>query len=202
MSNIEEPIQKRAIEKKIHLIKAAKKVFNTKGYHHTYIKDITNEAGVSVGLFYKYFEDKNDIYTLILNTLFKSTIESAETFKFNIIHSENKKEAICSYLKDQLEMTTYKIIIQEGYVLSEKIDFIKHLKFNYHETYLNLLRDMLFELWENPTVNDVDITSRIIHTTVFSNAFEIESCDSEDLKNQYIEYLVDLLYHLIFKTKG
>ena len=39
-------------------IESAIKVFEQKGYHNTRVKDITEEAGTSVGNFYRYFDSK------------------------------------------------------------------------------------------------------------------------------------------------
>ncbi len=44
------------IDKKTDLYTAAQKVFLEKGYKSTNISDITNEAGMAVGSFYKYYK--------------------------------------------------------------------------------------------------------------------------------------------------
>ncbi len=56
-----EPRQKRSIEKKQKLIEAGLKLFSEKGYAATTIADLAKEAGVSVGIVYRYFGDKKDI---------------------------------------------------------------------------------------------------------------------------------------------
>jgi len=50
------------------------------------IEDIINEAGISIGLFYKYFKDKNGIYLMAMNILFVLRMEIATDFKYRIIH--------------------------------------------------------------------------------------------------------------------
>ncbi|MDT8717516.1 TetR/AcrR family transcriptional regulator [Clostridium sp. 19966] len=49
-------------EKRKLIFKTAAKVFAEKGYHQTSVKDITDRAEVSVGTFYLYFRNKEDLF--------------------------------------------------------------------------------------------------------------------------------------------
>ncbi|MGF7124723.1 TetR/AcrR family transcriptional regulator [Rhodococcus sp. BE178] len=48
------------------LLRAARRVFSERGFHQARVADITAEAGVSVGTFYRYFEDKNELFTNLI----------------------------------------------------------------------------------------------------------------------------------------
>lgn len=48
---------------------AAIELFSKRGYHATTVKDIAGRAGVSTGLVYQYFGDKEDILFLALQTV-------------------------------------------------------------------------------------------------------------------------------------
>lgn len=50
------------IDKKNDLLKAAQKVFQEKGYKGTNVSDITDEAGMAVGSFYKYYKSKEEMF--------------------------------------------------------------------------------------------------------------------------------------------
>ncbi|MDO5560984.1 MAG: TetR/AcrR family transcriptional regulator [Oscillospiraceae bacterium] len=63
MYRTKEDTQKRKDEKKQMILDTAAKVFSQKGYHNTTIKDIVNEASISVGSFYFYFKSKEDLFT-------------------------------------------------------------------------------------------------------------------------------------------
>lgn len=58
---IREPKQKRSIEKKQSIIRTSYKLFSDKGYYKTNTAEIAQEAGVSTGIVYSYFQDKKDI---------------------------------------------------------------------------------------------------------------------------------------------
>jgi len=53
-------------ERRGQIVRAAVKLFSEKGYYTTTIQQIAREAGVSTGLIYQYFRDKDDILFLTL----------------------------------------------------------------------------------------------------------------------------------------
>ncbi|MDO4778061.1 MAG: TetR/AcrR family transcriptional regulator [Tissierellia bacterium] len=66
MSLINRPKTTRGEKTLQSIIDAAEIVFYEKGYNGSTIKDISNEAGVSVGTIYIYFPDKKSIYDYLL----------------------------------------------------------------------------------------------------------------------------------------
>jgi len=62
MGTIREPIKKTSIEKKQRIIEKGFNLICEKGYHNVNSIDIAKEAGVSTGLIYQYFDDKNAIF--------------------------------------------------------------------------------------------------------------------------------------------
>ncbi|WP_210364226.1 TetR family transcriptional regulator [Bacillus sp. REN3] len=54
------------MERKRQLIRAAKKVFIQKGYVHTSMQDIMDEAGISRGAFYTYFDNIDHVFIEVL----------------------------------------------------------------------------------------------------------------------------------------
>jgi len=60
-TTIRTPKQKRSIEKKEKILKAGMKLFSKEGYHNIHSNAIAREAGVAVGTFYAYFQDKKDV---------------------------------------------------------------------------------------------------------------------------------------------
>lgn len=55
-------IQEKKDEKRKLILNTAAKVFAEKGYHLTSVKDIVDEAKISVGSFYFYFKNKEHIF--------------------------------------------------------------------------------------------------------------------------------------------
>jgi len=58
-------VQERKDAKKKLILDTALKVFTSRGYHGTSVKDIVDEAGISVGSFYFYFKSKEDLFEIL-----------------------------------------------------------------------------------------------------------------------------------------
>ncbi len=57
----------KANQKRTEILNTAYKVFSEKGYHLTRIEDIALEMGMAQGLFYRYFRNKLDIFSQIMD---------------------------------------------------------------------------------------------------------------------------------------
>ena len=59
-------------ERRGQILRAAVKLFSQQGYYTTTIQQIAREAGVSIGLIYQYFGDKDDILLLSLKLVLET----------------------------------------------------------------------------------------------------------------------------------
>jgi len=62
-------------ESKAKILDAALKLFGTQGYQNTSISEIMKLAGVSKGLMYHYFSNKEELIKQLLLDVFKETDE-------------------------------------------------------------------------------------------------------------------------------
>lgn len=87
---IRTPQQKRSIEKKNKIIQAGLQLFAQKGFYKTNTAEIAKAAGVSTGIVYSYFENKNDILLAgislrgeqmlsVITDIFMKLLDSSET---------------------------------------------------------------------------------------------------------------------------
>lgn len=58
-------------ERRVQLLKAARDVFVTKGFHDAKVDDIVALANVAKGTFYLYFPDKRSVFAELVDGLFK-----------------------------------------------------------------------------------------------------------------------------------
>lgn len=70
-TEIRQPKQSRAIEKKNKIIRAGYELFSEKGYFGSTTPEIAKLAGVSTGIVYGYFSDKRDILLCVLDIYLK-----------------------------------------------------------------------------------------------------------------------------------
>ena len=66
------PKQTRGIKTKEKIVKAATKLFTEKGYHRTNAFHIAVEANVAAGTFYSYFNNKKEVFTEIIERIFRN----------------------------------------------------------------------------------------------------------------------------------
>ncbi|MFA6308925.1 MAG: TetR/AcrR family transcriptional regulator [Clostridia bacterium] len=86
-------VQVRKDAKRKHILDTGAKIFAARGYHGTTVKDIVDEAGISVGTFYFYFSSKEDLFETLydeMNEMYRIVLKDAiETI------SNNPVESIC-----------------------------------------------------------------------------------------------------------
>jgi AcrR family transcriptional regulator len=59
-------------ERRAEIVRAAVKLFSERGYYNTTIQQIAREAGISVGLVYQYFREKDDVLFLALKDVLET----------------------------------------------------------------------------------------------------------------------------------
>lgn len=77
--------QERKDAKRQFLLDTAAKVFASKGFHNTSVKDIVEEADISVGSFYFYFKSKEEMFM----ELYLSIEKSFQNIAQKVIDVEN-----------------------------------------------------------------------------------------------------------------
>jgi AcrR family transcriptional regulator len=85
MYRTKEGTQKRKDMKKQMILDTAAKLFSTKGYHNTAVKNIVNEADVSVGSFYFYYKSKEDLFI----ELYKHIVKEFDDITTSVVDVEN-----------------------------------------------------------------------------------------------------------------
>ena len=133
------------------LCDAAEKMFKTKGFYRTTIKDITEDAGVGLGTFYLYFESKRTIYDYLLlqySHLIRSTIA------VNIRDSQTT---------DKFEMerigirTFFQIVFEQPHIYNiiwESLYIDKNLFINYYTNFAKHYANSIAESQRTGAVRD------------------------------------------------
>ena len=196
--NLKKPIQKRALEKKSRLLVVAKKLFDKNGFYNTFIKDITNEAGVSIGLFYNYFKDKNDIYREVIETICEKEIDRHKDFKEKLLLTKDKKKVIRQYIESSLEVNSNKKILEEINIIKNEFPEIEHILEKAHGISQQIFEEILLSLWDNTKKSKIKVSANIIRRTASANILTVLNIEDEGLKKEYIEELVNLIYNYLF----
>lgn len=66
-------------QRKNEILDASFEVFAEKGYHATKISDIAEKLNIGHGTFYRYFKNKLDIFSAVIDNLFARIVEGIST---------------------------------------------------------------------------------------------------------------------------
>lgn len=84
------PTQERALKKRQAILDAAQLEFTEKDFEQTTAKSITERAGVSIGTFYQYFENKEEILLLLTQARFDYLHESIQEPDLRILNGSKQ----------------------------------------------------------------------------------------------------------------
>jgi len=88
--------EKERLQQKKEILEAALRLFSEKGYHNVSMEQIAKEAEFSVGMLYKFFKSKEDLYRSII----KEVAERFQKALTNAIEQEGDEiEKLRNYLR-------------------------------------------------------------------------------------------------------
>ncbi len=194
--------------KELAIIQAAAKIFSEKGYNGTTTKEIAQEARLSEGSIFRYFENKMDILHHILTYIIEIVVPKLAVIPLEMIFSECKgktpEEVIKIVVKNRWEIINENINFIRA-VLSE-IHFHPDLQQIYKEkVFLPIVR--LIEQYIEDGINsgifrpvDVSMTARAVigmflvfpFNQVLTNNDEL---DFEQYQDRVIRTIIDLLFY-------
>ncbi len=194
--------QTRSIETKQAIISAGTKLFAEFGYHKINTKDIAKAAGVSIGSFYGYYEDKKqlliDILSIYKNALLKSsTCES--------------KEAVCPYPPETIlsYFIDRRLEVSEAYPLAFIME-LKHLCFRdeaikmvfdqYYEQEIDLFIRFLDTYRNELAISDLHVAAEIIYALNDNMLTAYLSESDPILRSQRVNAYKAIIADYLFKT--
>ena len=166
-------------DKQTRIFMAAFKVFAEKGFYQANVADICQEADISNGALYKYFANKESLFTSCID--FGIELMARELFSKGISDSAPFFDNLRNLYKAAAEFS-----LNYGHVVALYLDLgsISHNKFarllsqkiedrarNFH---INLVKDAMAN-GEIATTADPDITAYIIDNNLMILAFSIVS---------------------------
>ncbi|WP_252217175.1 TetR/AcrR family transcriptional regulator [Clostridium sp. VAP41] len=151
------------------ILKAAAKIFSQKGYMDSSIKDITNEASVSVGSFYSYFNNKEDvlsqIYEEISDMSLKAAFDASMTVKDDVVKKFilAMTSAICTYVNNK-EFS--KILFVKSMGINDLFEKKRWDILDKTNIYLKGVLEHLNEV-HSSGINDINVTSVLLTNSLF-----------------------------------
>ncbi len=162
-------------DKKQRIIDAAYDIFIEEEYEKVSIRAITKKAGISLGSFYKYFDDKDELYLYLLTSIGKKIYDKEKEYEgiFLLRKGYIPLEKICSEKEIEFDKTWYKA----------PVEVMRKFYFGEYSKELNsIFRDELLELKNSGKLKDsvdVDFVFYLFVTSMFNILMYFREYDIE-----------------------
>jgi len=199
MKRIRTPKQQRGIETKKRIIKTAFKLFAEKGIHGTNTKEIAKKAGVSIGSFYSYFNNKK---TLLLEMLedyiekhFRMVWQTLSSLNIETLDHDTIKKIIQGALK------AYDIspeFHRQTHALRYTEPDIKRIYDREREREIDQIQYLIEKTMKNyVNVKDPQAAAMIIHNSVENVAHTVKFLGSSIEEERLVDGLADMIYRFL-----
>ena len=195
MKSVREPIQQRSIKTKNKIIKAAYKIFASKGIHGTTAREIAEKAGVSNGSFYSYFNNKKALLLEMLEDYlevhYRTIWRSLDGFNL----TEIDRETIRSVLDSVFE--AYEIspnFHRQTHALRYSDPDIKRIFDREREREIDQISYLLEKTsYRFIHKNNPRVAAMVIHNAVENVAITAKLAGSDLPENQLADILADMI---------
>ena len=169
-SELRQPVQKRAIEKKQSILECGFNLMCEKGYYNVDCIEIAKASNVSTGTVYQYFKDKRDIFLQGLKNYSDSMLFPILEFKDKKIQTNELSDFIRKIIKHNIK--------------------VHNLSKSAHEEIMSMRHS-------DPEVNEVFQEYELEATNVLAEIFKNSNFESDDLyeKSHLIIAWMDNLCH-------
>jgi AcrR family transcriptional regulator len=195
------PQQKRGIETRNRIIAAARTLFSRDGYHGTNAKEITAQAGVSVGSFYAYFTDKKELFMALTHGHMKQEILGMlDRIKELPSEKIGKKETVrhmIQVIADTHDQSPelYREIEALKYTDPDILALHDEINAYFNEQFISFLE--MFE--DHLRITDVRAAARVIACSVEETIHSVRLFDSPIDEARMIDALADMIHRYLFK---
>lgn len=197
----EKKIQQRTIESRKKLLDAAYHLFVEKGYYNTNTKEIARYAGLSIGNFYNYYQDKGEIYCVLLKKYATDSCKAMQELFDQLIALESRiayKDFLSLYLRQLLERTVdTKKFFEDSIVIAKENAQVQFTLSEAEESLITIMETFLRKRYPDRQ-DDYYIQARMIYVITDRVAKDILCVNSQQQKEKYIQLFIEEILHFSF----
>jgi AcrR family transcriptional regulator len=195
-----QPVQERGIETRERIVRAAREMFEQKGFHGTNSKEIAARAGVAVGTFYGYFKEKKPLFMEVITRYYHEIAEAALTVREDDLKElGNPRKLVGILVHRMLDAHTLSPDLHREIIAmifgDQEIEQMVHEK---EEEVIQRLVSMLQIVQDKLTVTDLEAAARIVHRTAEENIHAIRIFGSPIEEKRLVHELEEMLYRYLF----
>lgn len=203
---IREPQQNRSITTKEKIINSGINIFSSKSYHDTTSKEIAKNAGVGIGSFYDYFQDKKDLLMTILVRHRTEVTQNLDSIQSKLVFNSRQNLSIKEKISILSAFINYIIDFHENcskfhsqipklrYLDPDIECVINRWEQKQIETIYNILKNPVLEI----NLKDIKIAAILVHRTTEDIAHHIIDLDDESRKIQIKKGFIDMISKYLF----
>lgn len=186
------PKQRRSMERKQRIMDAAMALFAEKGLKGTSSNEIAREAGVSIGTFYNYFEDKRSLFLEILEAHLDNFITGIYSLKRD--GSITMKENIKSHIvKAFTVFDLHPSFHREALVMKFTDPDVRRLFAEVEKKQLVLITTLLGYYRNDDSPRDLEAMAKVIHSAVENVAHYVKFLESPFDPGRLIDELTEMI---------
>lgn len=188
-----EKIDSRKNIKRNQLLQAAAKVISAKGYNDSSIKDITEEAKVSVGSFYSYFSNKEEVLFALYDEIANMHFQMAKIVGSNceVIGAKRLACIISSLVYVQAKNPELILIL-----LLKTISINERFE-NKHKEIINTVKNVVKPIFEEMKKNNL-IEIIDVEIAAISFIYDINGVMLSYIMNENKKNIVDVAFNIAF----
>ncbi|CAD7844480.1 MAG: Transcriptional regulator, AcrR family [Olavius algarvensis Delta 4 endosymbiont] len=195
------PQQKRGIETRKRILEAAWVLFSRDGYNGTNAKEITAEAGVSVGSFYAYFKDKKELFMELTHGHMKQEILAMMDRMQDLpLEKIGKKETIRHMIQliadiHNQDPELHREIEALKYKDPDILAFDEELNDHFNKRFISFLKH--FE--DRLRIIDLEAAAKVISCSVQETIHAVRLFESPIGEERMIDALAEMIHRYLFK---
>lgn len=197
----ERKIQQRTVESRKKLLDSAYSLFINKGYYNTNTKEIAGHAGISIGSFYNYYQDKGEIYCALLEEYAADSSRAMQEFADQLTGLESRivyRECLSVFLRQFLDrdIDRNKFFVDAAVIAKENTQ-VQSIISKTEEKLIEILESFLRKRYTDQSVNCY-IRARMLYILTDQIAKDILRVENEQQREDYMELFMDEIVHLSF----
>jgi AcrR family transcriptional regulator len=177
-------------------MESALDLFASKGINGTSSNEIASKAGVSIGTFYSYFENKKTLFLEILKYHLENFVTDVYTLQSD--NSIPLKYIIRSHInKAFMAFDIHPSFHKEALVLKFSDPDVRRLFDEVEQQQLGIISSLLMPYCRHYNPKTLKEVSKVIHSAVENVAHYVKFLDPSMDKDRLIEELTEMIYHYV-----
>ncbi|HHO75439.1 MAG TPA: TetR/AcrR family transcriptional regulator [Deltaproteobacteria bacterium] len=196
MKRVRIPQQRRSIERRTKIKKTALALFAKKGINGTSSNEIVMKAGVSIGTFYSYFENKRALFLEILKDHLETFVTDVYTLQTD--ETISLRDNIRKHIRKAFTLfDRHSSFHKEALVLKFSDRDVKKLFDDVEEEQLIIISDLIRPYCRNTDTNKLMEISKVIHSAVENIAHSVKFLDSPLNTERLVDELTEMIHHYV-----